>query len=202
MTNRREFLQIGIAACTLPFAAPAAAAFGHGSATPTVVPLYAALYDVRFPDGVEFARRIERHGIRAHAFEGDVTRLWYDELYHVWRAGPAAIAGLTAHGPLFCLERLAWDQGLRVVFRAEHKLVDRRIEHELTGPGTMLGGAVENAGVAGWAACMADAVVRCPSARNEIALDRRRPTTRAEARASGEPLYTWVIAPARKARPS
>jgi hypothetical protein len=37
-----------------------------------------------------------------------------------WTKQPVAIAGLTAHGPLFCLERLAWDHGMRVVFRAEH----------------------------------------------------------------------------------
>jgi hypothetical protein len=26
---------------------------------------------------------------------------------------------LTAHGPLFCLERLAWDHGMRVIARVE-----------------------------------------------------------------------------------
>jgi hypothetical protein len=27
---------------------------------------------------------------------------------------------MTTHGPLFCLERWAWDHGLRVVARTEH----------------------------------------------------------------------------------
>ena len=49
-----------------------------------------------------------------------MTRLWFDDIYHRWKESPVAIAGLTAQGQLFCFERLAWDQGLRVVFRAEH----------------------------------------------------------------------------------
>ena len=51
---------------------------------------------------------------------GDMTRFWYDDLYHRWRQAPVAIAGLTAHGALFCLERLAWEKRMRVVYRREH----------------------------------------------------------------------------------
>jgi hypothetical protein len=51
---------------------------------------------------------------------GDMTRFWYDDLYHRWRQGPAAIAGLTGHGPLFCLERLGWEQRLRVEILREY----------------------------------------------------------------------------------
>jgi hypothetical protein len=67
---------------------------------------------------VAFARRAEARGIAVHAMAGDMTRFWYDDLYYRWRQGPAAIAGLTAHGPLFCLEQLAWEQRMRVVYRS------------------------------------------------------------------------------------
>ncbi len=43
-------------------------------------------------------------------------------------AGPAAIAGLTAHGALFCLERLGWDVGMRVATRARSR---RATPHEV-----------------------------------------------------------------------
>jgi hypothetical protein len=115
MTSRREFLRAGLVASTLPLAARAelAGTFVGGPA----VPLYKVLYDTRFEASVAFARRAEARGITVHAMAGDMTRFWYDDLYHRWRQGPAAIAGLTAHGPLFCLERLAWEQRMRVVYR-------------------------------------------------------------------------------------
>jgi hypothetical protein len=198
MTNRRELLQIGIAATALPLATRAAGAARLGLGESTLdLPLYKALYDVRFPESVAFARRIERYGIRAQAFEGDMTRWWYDELYHVWRNRPAAIAGLTAHGPLFCLERLAWDHGMRVVFRAEHRFAAARIDHEIAGPAAMLQRAAQLDSDRPWAACIADAVAHCPSGRAEIVHARgssARPDT-----VAGDPLYSWVIAPVAKA---
>jgi hypothetical protein len=119
MTSRREFLKTGLAASAL---LPAAARadfrrvdeFGQGAA------IYKVLYDTRFAASVAFARRAAARGLAVHAMAGDMTRFWYDDLYYRWRQGPAAIAGLTAHGPLFCLERLAWEQRMRIVYRQEH----------------------------------------------------------------------------------
>ena len=119
MTSRREFLKAGLAASALlPAAARAdfmvADDLGRGAA------IYKVLYDTRFAASVAFARRAAARGLAVHAMTGDMTRFWYDDLYHRWRQGPAAIAGLTTHGPLFCLERLAWEQRMRVVYRSEH----------------------------------------------------------------------------------
>jgi hypothetical protein len=115
MTSRREFLKAGLVASALPVAARAelAESFSGGPGAP----LYKVLYDTRFEASTAFARRAEARGIAVYAMAGDMTRFWYDDLYHRWRQGPAAIAGLTAHGPLFCLERLAWEQRMRVVYR-------------------------------------------------------------------------------------
>jgi hypothetical protein len=52
--------------------------------------------------------------------EGDITALWYHDLYARLRTGPIAMAGLTLNGALFCLDVLARNHGMRVVFRQEH----------------------------------------------------------------------------------
>jgi hypothetical protein len=138
---------------------------------------------------------VQRHGVAAHAIEGDMTRFWYDELYHVWQTRPAAIAGLTAHGPLFCFEQLAWDRGMRVVFRVEHKFAAGRIEHDIAGPLAMLRelDALETADA--WPTCMANAVAQCPRGRAEIGREGR---TTSLGGAEADSLYSWVIAPATK----
>ena len=50
-----------------------------------------------------------------------MTGLAFGDLSQQWLRPPAPIAGLTARGRPFCLERLAWDHGMRVVFRADHR---------------------------------------------------------------------------------
>ena len=94
------------------------AGFGVATQTTEALPLYKVVYDVRFPQSVSFAQRAQQLGVATHAIEGDMTSFWYDDLYHRWRQDPVAIAGLTAHGPMFCFEQLAMDQRMRVVFRA------------------------------------------------------------------------------------
>ena len=191
MTSRREILKAGVAASALPLAAGALAAPGEHA---EVVALYKVLYDTRFPDSVAFARRAAEHGHAVHAMQGDMTRFWYDDLHHRWRQGPAAIAGLTAHGALFCLERLAWDQRMRVVFRAEHTVAASGcVAHAVEGPAALVERAADTAVGSGWAEAMADIAVQCPrrrtqrrAARIETATATRSPPT--------EKLYSWVIA--------
>jgi hypothetical protein len=192
MTSRRDMLRAGIAASTLPFAAPAAglaAAFGDFG-----LDVYEVLYDTRFPASVEFARRAAANGQRIVATNGDITRVWYDDLYHRWRAGPAAVAGLTAHGALFCLAELARAERMRVVFRAEHSAVAAGgVAHAIEGDAGLLAVAVAAAASACWPAAMADVVARCPAERSEWR--RARAFTPASVEVPGEPLYSWIIAP-------
>ncbi len=195
MTNRRELLQIGIAATALPLAARAALAAPYAADDVGVVPIYQVLYDVRFAASVAFARRAEARCSSTHAIEGDMTRFWYDDLYHRWLREPAAIAGLTAHGPLFCLERLAWDRGLRVVFRAEHCAAAGRLEHRAAGPAAMLADAQSAFGADDWAARMADVALRCPGGRGHLGEIGAR-SRDASAQDGEDALFSWVIAPA------
>jgi hypothetical protein len=214
MTNRRQFLQIGLAAGALPLAShnafatgtePArmptgvAAALPGGAEHGTVV-LYKAVYDSRFADSVAFAKRARALGLPLQEIEGDITSFWFHELDQRWRRGeragsPVAIAGLTAHGALFCLERLAWDQRMRVVFRAEHAAAPSgSLEHRLSGPVAMLDASGVGAMGEGWAESMADVLAACPRGLAELS---SRCIATSVARAAGaETLYSWVIAPA------
>ena len=120
MASRREFIQAGIAAAFLP----ALVSAHEISRQPLFQPqsFYKVIFDQRFPTSVAFAREMHQFGAPIHAIDGDITDLWFHDLHAAWTKQPVAIAGLTAHGPLFCLERLAWDHGMRVVFREEHSV--------------------------------------------------------------------------------
>lgn len=197
MTSRREFLKVGLVASALPVSAHADLI---GDEAPlAAVPLYKVLYDTRFPASVAFARRAAARGLVVQAMSGDMTGFWYDDLYHRWQHGPAAIAGLTAHGALFCLERLAWEQRMRVVFRGEHlAAADGCVAHRFEGPASLMSTAVRATADAAWADGLADVVASCPAGRP--ARDRAGTVT-ASARTppAAEPLFSWVIAPLTRA---
>ena len=198
MTNRREFLQIGIAATAWPIASRTA--FGATATdTATRVPLYKAVYDTRFSESVAFGRKMEEQGVTTHAFAADITPFWYNELDAIWSETPAAIAGLTAHGPLFCLEQLGWPKGMRVVFRAEHRIGADGCLHTLDGPASMVRGTNGLHEDADWAARMAVLATRCPGGRNELARTTVRGPASGAPRDEDDPLISWVIAPAAKA---
>lgn len=196
MTSRREFLKAGLtASALLPVGAQADFAVGAPGA---VVSLYKVLYDTRFAASVAFARRAAARGIDVHAMTGDMTPFWYDDLYHRWRQEPVAIAGLTAHGALFCLERLAWEQRMRVVYRGEHAAAAGCVAHRFEGAAQLATAAAEaTAGVA-WAAALADIVAECPRGRAQPGTARSL-TVRAGAMTPSEPLFSWVIAPVPRA---
>ncbi|HUI81362.1 MAG TPA: hypothetical protein VLY24_25730 [Bryobacteraceae bacterium] len=192
MASRREFLQAGVAASMLPIAGLAGT-----SSAPAVetLPLYKIIFDHRFPSSREFAAQARTLGLAAHGIEGDITDVWYHDLSLRWIQEPVAIGGLTAHGPLFCLERLAWDHRMRVVFRGQHTVsANGRMEHALTGPQTLLGDASLLAGRPGWASSVADLMARFPVSRADTC-DRTIVTPTRAAGLDSEPLFSWVIAP-------
>ena len=114
MANRRELIKIGLAASILPMDLIARQARAQAP-----LAIHRAIYDERFEAGRAFAAQARQRGWTVRAIRGDVTDLWFNELSMRWKQGPAPIAGLTAKNSLFCLERLAWDAGMRVVSRAE-----------------------------------------------------------------------------------
>jgi hypothetical protein len=69
--------------------------------------------DTRLAESRAFAGDAAWSSARIAWFDGDVTDV-YAELDLLWRRAPHPVAGLTAPGAFFCLERLAMDRGLRV----------------------------------------------------------------------------------------
>lgn len=67
------------------------------------------IFDEQFSACRAFAAEATRAGAPIQAIRGDITNLWFDDLHRRWQDGPAAVAGLTGYGALFCLEQLAWD---------------------------------------------------------------------------------------------
>jgi hypothetical protein len=201
MTNRREFLQIGITAGAFPLAASAARVAGTDMITRAPLELHAVIYDERFSNSVEFAAEARRLGLPTRAISGDMTRLWYDDLYHVWQRRPAAIAGLTAHGALFCFDQLARDRGMRVVFESEHRPLDNRtIRHAITGPSSMLSACAKLGDVdRAWSGRMAEIIAHCPRGRSEMADASVTSAHDGSVLPNGtDALFSWVIAPAVK----
>lgn len=201
MSSRREFLQMGVAAIALPISAHAvlspASSILNGE--PAATPLYKVAFDERFSSSRAFAEEAERLGVPVHGIKGDMTDLWYHDLYARWKQGPAAIAGLTAHGPIFCLERLAWDQRMRVVFRADHRYrADGLIEHALSGPASMLRQAAALSGEMNWSSEIANLVMKCPASRSQTSQSNViGPTVKRTD--DPEHLISWVIAPIHRA---
>ena len=201
MASRREFLQIGVAALALPISARGISpAIAELAGEPARVPLYKVVFDERFPASRSFAGEAANLGVPVHGMKGDITDFWFNDLYYRWKQGPAAIAGLTAHGPIFCLERLAWDQRMHVVFRADHRYrEDGSIEHALSGPESMLreAAALGSAG-ADWTSRMVSLVTRCPASRSQSS---QANVVAPAVKYADDPdhLISWVIAPFNRA---
>jgi hypothetical protein len=200
MTSRRGFIQASVAMATAGALGTVAVSLGS---RPTVKP-HAVVVDQRFAESVEFGRTLALLGAHTYAMRGDVTDVWYSQLYPLWKAGGVAVAGLTGSGVLFCLERLAWDHGLRVVQRGSHQpFGEDGIQHAMLGaadPGTM---KVQTAGRStAWATALARSISQmespCRAVPPGLAL---RPicATRRTDKGANSALFSWVIAPPARA---
>lgn len=142
MANRREFILGGLAGGAAASLAglPALRAWAEQPAhvaerAGPAAPLYRLIVDERFTVTQGLLAAARSRGVAVSAISGDVTDLWFNDLALRWQQGPAPIAGLTTVGALFCLERLAWDAGMRLRFRADHRcFADGRVEHVLQAP--------------------------------------------------------------------
>lgn len=114
MLSRRDFLKTGLLTSGALLAPQPVLAT---SATVARQVIELAVFDSRYGAGRDFASAARQMGLLTLGFEGDITGLWYHDLYHRWGKPSAAITGLTGEGALFCLEHLAWDAGLRVTER-------------------------------------------------------------------------------------
>jgi hypothetical protein len=102
-----------------------------------------AVFDERFAECRAFAAEMYSAGVFISAIRGDVAELWYDDLRAHLREDRLPFAGLTDRAALFCLEELARDVGMRVIFRADH-IIDRdgdqnrHAQHTAAGPASLV----------------------------------------------------------------
>jgi hypothetical protein len=123
MLTRRAVLQLAVALAGLPRVAWASRRGWPLPGDPWEAdppPPETFVVDSRYPASMAAGRETAREGIPVKLIAGDVTALWYYDLYFRWKRGPAVIAGMTGADALFCLDVLARDAGLRVLARTDH----------------------------------------------------------------------------------
>jgi hypothetical protein len=156
--------------------------------------MHKVLVDGELAESVAYGEAAESSGFRLRVFaRGDISDVWYDELDLLWRQQRVPIAGLTRHGPLFVLERFAWDRGMRVVFRGEHSPGPATVvSHRLRGSDEAVAAAARLvASGADWAEAFALASTLTDPRRGRVSA---RAFTSPGRLSSGERLYSWVIA--------
>jgi hypothetical protein len=197
MYNRRTFIQASAAATSASVLAASLGAWPAGvlAAASSRIDFYKVVFDREHPAALAFGQAAGDCGLSVQAISRDVTALWYDDFYHRWRQGPAAIAGMTPARVAYCLQVLAQGVGMRLVFRAEHvAAADGRVAHRLAGPRSVLDRARLLERSADWPRGVARLVRDCPadfSAKSTLALN----SPPAGGAASRAPLVSWVIAP-------
>lgn len=125
-----------------------------------------------------------------------MTAYWYETLYPQWKQAPVAIAGLTARGPLFCLEQLAWEHGMRVVFRAQHVAsAAGAVSHDIEGASEPVATLQRTGGQADWVGALSDVIRHYPYLATTEAQAQVQTAAPAQPVPGDETLYSWVIAP-------
>ena len=196
--DRRTFIQAGLLTA-LPAATGARLVFrmAQPPVARKLVPLYTVVYDERFPDSVVFAGEARRLGLRTSAIAGDVTELWYHDLFHRWQRSATAIAGMTTPDAFFCLDVFGNDVGLRRVVRVDHEVGAMQVAHRFHGPQAALERARLDQCGGDWSARMAHVVAGCPSTRDRI---QATVISRLDAASADDSpvLVSWLLAPRRQ----
>jgi hypothetical protein len=204
MVTRRRFIESGLAVAAL---AANPLSFGV-TARDSYIPLFKVLVDRALAQSTLFAEEAARLGAAVRLFDADIGRVWMEEVVPRWTAirasslgqgrgegiGSAAIAGLTAGATLFCVELLARDYGMHLVYRVQHS-PDRsgRVTHTVTGAEELKDWegvlTAQGANWAGTAAAMASHCTRSIEARRHELLDLS-----AFPNGPQQSLFSWVIA--------
>ena len=121
MVDRRGVLKIGAATVAGVLVKPLDSV---RILSPTRAPpaLHKGIFDQRFAECRVFAAELYHAGVVTSAIGGDVAKLWYDDLRVHLRENRLPVAGMTDRAALFCLEELARDVGMRVIFRVDHMI--------------------------------------------------------------------------------
>lgn len=196
--NRRNFLKAGIVGSSLPLlaqfdsAAIASTFTGWAGMQPHWV-----ISDQRFEPSRRYGAQAVSSGARHLPIDGDVTALW-EKLNREWRTTPAVIAGMTARQPLFCIEQLAHDHGMRVVLRVEHDPSQGgSVRHLIQAPTAQMESLAELiSNPQDWSGRLARLSTSCSWSRGQGPCIEREIQTPQTAPPLDVPLVSWVIAPA------
>ncbi len=192
MISRRNVLGLATASLSGSFASVSAwatAANRIGSARG----LCRAVFDERYDECLVFARELEYRGAPVSGIRNDVAALWYQDLRPQLRQTPLPIAGLTDRAALFCLEELARDVGMKVLYRIDRTMEQGgRVRHDVTGPVAVVEAARRLGAEKSFGRAMAllasDTEARGPW--NIASLKRTGPSSSH----NGTVLVSWVIA--------
>ena len=138
MVNRRSVMKLG--AATVAGALVNLPVFGRDLSPVRVhIAFDRAVFDERFAECRGFAAELHGAGIFTSAIRGDVATLWYGDLREHLRENRLPVAGSTDRAALFCLEELARDVGMRVIFRADHMIDENgHTQHSAVGPASLV----------------------------------------------------------------
>ena len=196
MTNRRQFIQSGIAVSAASSMGMSLSVAGSSAGEqPETLKLERFIFDLRFAEAYDIGQLLGRAGVPISGFADDLMSLWYDDLDLRWRDAPMAIAGVTLNEALFVLETLAMDRGMRLIYRGDHSAVSNgRIAHSLNGPAGMLAGLSPRPGDSTWVSGLAGALSQCPWPSTERG-SLEFVTTETGLALRDVPLCSWIIAP-------
>ncbi len=198
MPSRREVVKTAISISALPL-------IGGGFASRAVANAdgwrRTAVVDERSVASRAFGHGARAHALAVHTSRGDWSQLWLTQLDREWRARPAAIAGVTYHGPLFTFEQLARPVGMRPVFVAElHRYRNGAAWLRVSGPAAAVTQAERAVGLddEAWGASMAEILVGLSAAAGAPVTGRAAVTNGIDAPVltdRPDPIYAWMIAP-------
>jgi len=191
MTTRRRFIQSTIVLSAVPWTIAARAQLARTQS----IRLERFVFDERYREPVEVARRVSGAGLRVSAVRGDLTDLWYNELDMLWKSKPAPLAGFTTRQELFVLETLAADHRMRPIYQGQHGLANGgQAVHSLAGPASMISDLASALRADTFADCIAGAILQSPAdpqptVVRDVASSDLLPSQRSDV------LFSWIIAP-------
>jgi hypothetical protein len=199
--SRRDVVKTAISISALPLIGGRFAAAAGASADGW---LRTALVDERNIASRAFGRGARAHGLPVHASRGDWSQLWFTDLDREWRVRPAAIAGVTYHGPLFTFEQLTRSRGMRPIVVAElRRYGNGPAALRVSGPAATVARIKRTVDLddEAWGARMADILLGL-SAADGAPLRCADVTSGSEAPVSTvdpDPIFAWLIAPVARA---
>jgi hypothetical protein len=195
MITRRELIQVGAGAAAS--SAVLAGTVDTRSSTARSHELSAVLTDGSL-DARAFGAAARARGLEVHEIGADLAEIYCRDLQPLWKDGSARpVGGLTGAAPLFYIERLAWDAGLRIVLLGRHEAgASGQARHSIRGPRDTVDGFQMSSRLIDWRIALANLLKTLPiSAPTLKPLSAVRDAVIAGDRA----LFSWVLAPVARA---